>query len=820
MHRRFRIYQNVLWTISSLVGILIFAAPIGYFFVSYQYVAGRLEMDAEINARMISQIISRNPDLWEFENIRLEELLSRGTDIGIGEERRIFNSANEVIAATKAAAVPPLLRRSFPLMDSGLKVGGIEISYSLRPLINRSLMMFLLSAAFGSVILITMRVLPYRAVRKAEESLRASEKRYRRLFESANDIILGVDDKGTILYANRAFGQKMGYSPDGFCGISLQDIIQPQDRSRFADFFSRRGPGENVFNVETRLLTTGGREIDVEGDIIYGFGDDRGPVATCIFHDISYRKRTEEELISATIAARDANRLKSEFLANMSHEIRTPISGILGMTDLVLDTEITGEQRSYLKTIRKSSYSLLGIIDDILDFSKIEEGRLSIEVADFDLRVLIEEVTGILGQAASRKGLLLSHSIGGDVPLKLMGDTLRLRQVLLNLVNNAIKFTEKGTVLIEVVRNEETDRDVSLTFSVADTGIGIPEDKIGLIFEKFVQADSSVSRMHGGSGLGLAISKKLVEMMGGRIGVESGLCRGSTFRITMTFGKQRVEGPAPAHKEKTGTREYPVTPPAIMKTVRDIMVLLVEDNKVNQKIVSKFLSKAGFSVDVVDNGLLALEATEKNFYDLILMDLQMPLLDGLETTRMIREKESAGRRPVIIALTAHAFSEDRERCLSSGMDDYLPKPFDEEKLLNVIGKWFLTYAGADTNEKAPGSNPPHLYATCSDNSPVDMNCAMKKFSNDIEFFREMLSEFLDHASQHIMTIEESVKAGDAERVRKSAHTIKATAGMLGANELYTLLRRIESLPDEAITHSLVENLKDQISGLKSFSRNF
>ncbi len=521
----------------------------------------------------------------------------------------------------------------------------------------------------GTVVDITDR-------KRSEEILRTSEARFRSLVENSSDAILLLEPAGNVKYAGSSTPRVLGYAEHEQEGCSIFDRLHPECLEATRRILSHvvQNPGADVggeFLFQRKDGSWRWYEFAAQNLL-----NDPGVQAVVInARDIDDRKHILADLERAREAAEAASQAKSEFLANMSHEIRTPMNGVIGMTELALDTDLDPEQREYLNMVKASAESLLEVINDILDFSKIEAGKLDLEHIEFSLKDIVNALIRVLGIRAAEKGLKLTSTFEPDVPAEILGDPGRLRQILVNLVGNAIKFTEQGGISVVVEKLSRTSEIITLHFAVKDTGIGIPEEKRRQIFDAFVQADASSTRRFGGTGLGLSISAKLVNLMGGRVWVESAVGKGSTFHFTLCMGVARTAVSAP------------VPDPSLDERQCSLRVLVVEDNSVNQLLAVRLLEKQGHAVMAATSGQEALAALQREFFDVVLMDVQMPGMDGFETTGAIRRQERESAQHIsIIAVTAHAMQGDRERCLLAGMDGYLAKPINSKDLRAVIAE--------------------------------------------------------------------------------------------------------------------------------------
>ncbi len=504
-------------------------------------------------------------------------------------------------------------------------------------------------------------------------------------------------------------------------------------------------------------------------------------------HDVSSLKQSELESRRAHEAAQAVANAKTAFLANMSHEIRTPLNAIIGMTGLTLDTDLTAEQREYLETVKQSAGSLLLLLNDVLDYSKIEAGRLDLEEIDFDLSAVLATAEKTVSFQAKEKGLRIERRVEPGTPGALRGDPVRLQQVLMNLLGNAVKFTARGSVSLTVAR-EETDRaaGIRLRFSVADTGIGISADKLQSIFEEFTQADGSITRRYGGSGLGLSIARSLVRLMQGDLRVQSEPGKGSVFSFSAGF-QPVLAPPAPG-----GGTAGPVLAPAPPRPLR---ILVAEDMATNRTLVTRLLERRGHRVVAVSDGQEAVRTLETDDFDVVLLDVQMPVMDGLEASRTIRDPQSRVLRHdvPVVALTAHALAEDRERCLQAGMNEYLSKPIVPDLLIRTVERFAADERADDGRSGVAAPPQPTEPGRGTVNVGEIKTALVAAFQGDRDLAEEIWQTFTDEAPRLLAAIGEALAKHDAHLVAFNAHTLKSAAGAVGLRALQERAAALEVL---------------------------
>lgn len=655
--------------------------------------------------------------------------------------------------------------------------------------------------------------------RKAEEALRTSQARLTMTVQSTNIGIWDWDPDSNLVYVSPEWKRQLGYE-DHEIDSTFQvweALLHPDDRERAMEAVRVYvQQNKSHFEQEYRLRHKHGsyRWILARGTRIEDkTGHSRRIVGVHI--DVSDQKSVEEALRQAKDAAEAASLAKSQFLANMSHEIRTPMNGVLGLTELLLGCDLGDKARHLAESVHRSGATLLEIINDILDFSKIEAGKIDLESIVFDVQGTIREAVDLLRESARRKGLALICRIQNDMPTHLVGDPTRLRQVVLNLAGNAVKFTDQGHVEIAVGYEHSAADTVMLDVMVQDTGIGIPEDAQAHIFDAFAQSDGSTTRKYGGTGLGLAIVKQLVTLMEGDIEVQSQPGAGATFRFTALF--KRGDGSMAGAAEACAANGPTVSEGCEGRQAfqAEGRILLVEDNPVNREVACGMLDHFALRVDAVETGQQAVDAVAAADYMLVLMDCQMPEMDGFTATAIIRDREQHERkaRLPIIALTAHAMTGDRESCLAAGMDDYLAKPFTLDQLERTLSRWIPMPGRAQPAQ--PGEtcvvNPVSLYggrpakpaavgeaAGEADRSSIVDRAAfagirMLQRPGQPDILMRVLSQYLQTSPPIVATLRQAVLAQDADGLRRAAHRLKSSSAQLGAVTLSERCRDLEAM---------------------------
>lgn len=598
----------------------------------------------------------------------------------------------------------------------------------------------------------------------AQEKLLYAEAQFRTLFVEHNAIMYLVDiETLLVIMGNKAAEEFYGYREmQGLSLMQLSALTLETVQERVTEC---RMNGRLQLKTQHRLAN--GERKDMKGQLtITRLPGYERPLLVVVLEDVTEQLRLERQLVVAKEHAEAANRAKSEFLANMSHEIRTPMNGILGMAELLNDTELDAQQKDQVEIILSSAESLLTILNDILDFSKIEAGKLEMEETVFDLKSLLERTLALMAVKVREKGLMLDFEFDERIPQLLVGDPVRLRQIILNLVGNAIKFTHQGGVKVGCELRKSDENEVILRFMVRDSGIGIPQNRMDRLFRGFSQVDASTTRRYGGTGLGLVIAKQLVEMMGGDIGVESVAGKGSTFYFTVTLGcsdAEGREGDPGKMQEKSAKLQG--------------RILLVEDNVLNQKVVRGMLARQELEIEVAESGEGALAELARKEYDLVLMDIQMPGMDGYATCNAIRNGEIGQnkRRLPIVAMTANAMLGDRERCLEAGMNDYLSKPVNRQLLLQVLQRFL--------GEKTPRQK--------EKTSVFKRDFLLEMIGNDHELHTQLLASFPPEISSIIKAMKSALQENELEVAARKAHSIKGAAANFGAFALEKAADRLE-----------------------------
>ena len=602
--------------------------------------------------------------------------------------------------------------------------------------------------------------------KKSDQRLRDQQFYTRSLIESNIDALMTTDPSGVITDVNKQMEALTGCTRDELIGALFKDYFTDPGRAEAG--IKRVLREKSVTDYELTACARDGKQTVVSYNATTFY--DRNRKLQGVFaaaRDVTERKRGEAELQQAMAAAESASRTKSEFLASMSHEIRTPMNAIMGIADLLAKTELTAEQDKYVQIFRRAGDNLLNLINDILDLSKVEASQLELERTSFSLNDHLEKVFEMIAARAQEKGLTLVCEIAPEVMLDLMGDPTRLRQVLLNLLGNAIKFTQNGVVSLRVAPDGDSAVPTALRFTVTDTGIGIAPEKLGRVFERFTQADSSTTRRFGGSGLGLTISRRLVELMGGRIWVESEVGKGSLFAFSAPFeiatAADRLT-PAPA-----GLGDEPPLPP--------LRILLAEDSPDNCTITMAYLENTPYRLEIAETGALACQMFAVGDYDLVLMDRQMPVMDGLTATRTIRAWELANNRAPtpIVALTASALKGDREKCLAAGCTAFLTKPIKQEVLLQAIKDYSTASPPSLSSDQTAGVVPLGVNQRIAARVPA----------------------YLQSCRDHVVTIGHALDRADFQTVSHLGHNMRGSGGAFGFQAITDMGGELEQAADRA-----------------------
>ena len=626
----------------------------------------------------------------------------------------------------------------------------------------------------------------------AEKELKKSEEKYRNIIANMNLGLLEVNPDEHIIYANPSFCEMSGYEVDELIGNNAAALFM-QDTKHEKNIEVNRKRKENIsdaYEIQVRnkrgevkwWLISGAPVFDINGDFKGSIG---------IHLDITPQKLLEIELRKAKSDAEHSTKAKEIFLANMSHEIRTPMNAVLGIGRLLAKTTLAQQQRFYLETIQNAANNLLVIINDLLDFSKIEAGKITLEYIGFKLENVLSNAIYVLKHKAEEKGLSLNFDFESGINSILIGDPYRLNQIFINLLSNAIKFTEQGNILLQCTLLKDNTNFQQIKFAVTDTGIGMSREFLTHLFEKFRQEDESITRKFGGTGLGMTISKQMIELMGGEIAVNSRKNIGTQISFIITFPKGTAQD-LPAAKETS-------VDTMILKGKK---ILLVEDNDMNRLLASTVLSQYGADVVEAEDGSIAIDRFNQSKFDLILMDLQMPVKDGLETTKFIRE--NLDPNIPIIALTANAFKKEEERCLKAGMNDFITKPFDEEILVNTAAIWLGRKLDVSEIQTASGTANAKLY---------DLNKLKSISRGDDDFLNRMLDLFLSEIPNSLGQIESAIANNDLNGIAAIAHRIKPALMNMGIGSINPNILFLESLKDNPANNELISQNFNQVTAV-------
>jgi PAS domain S-box-containing protein len=620
----------------------------------------------------------------------------------------------------------------------------------------------------------------------------------RSLIEASLDPLITINSDGKITDMNEALANITGITREKITGTDFFDYFTDQEKARevykevFAESFVRDFP-LTIRHKDGKLT-----DVLFNGSV---YKDDRGNVlgVVIVARDITARKKFENDLIEARRnaerakrAAEEAVKAKQQFLSNMSHEIRTPLNAIIGFTKVVLKTELSDKQKEYISAIKISGDALIVLINDILDLAKVDAGKMTFEQIPFKLSASMYAMIHLFETKINEKNLQLIKNYDPSIPEILEGDPVRLHQVILNLVSNAVKFTSKGKIIIDVKLLKQDDTCATIKFSVTDTGIGIPESKIENIFDNFQQATSGTARLYGGTGLGLAIVKQLVESQGGSVEVKSQVGKGSTFSFTLTFKKTTEK------VEKESDNDI-----IIEKGAGNIKILVAEDVVLNQLLMKTLLEEYGFQMDIASNGKIAIEKLQKENFDVVLMDLQMPEMNGYEATEYIR-KEMKLDLP-IIALTADVTTADVERCKAVGMNDYISKPIDDKLLYKKLNKYLRNINSKKTE--------PMSQAQIASEKCTNLDFLKQLTKNNSDMIAEMIRVYLEETPQLIGTMKKSLQSGNWEGLRAAAHSILPSFSTMGINEEYTI--KTKKIQDYALKRERPEVIKPLLDEIES-----